>query len=122
MPVDFTNNKKVKTNYEYLQEILKGNDEGLEFLDAYKDEKEKEIEKLEDEVTSKEAAIDEKDTEITNLQEEELHGIIDTRLGAIGDIKWQANNIACQSMMEELDNAISRGVSLIKIENVLRAL
>lgn len=122
MAVDFTNKKKSKTNYEYLKELLAGNNEGLEFLEGFKDEKEKEIEELKDEVANKESEIDEKDTEITNLQEEELHDTIDTNLGATGKIKWQSDNIACQSMMEELENAISRGITIQKIEGILRAL
>jgi|GEM_PF-4701858 len=123
MPVDFTNNKKAKTNYEYLQEILSGNEDGLEFLEGYKGEKDKEIEDLKDDLSSKEAEIDEKDTAITNLEEEQEYAdVIDTRLGATGEIKWQVDNLAAKSMMEELDNAINRGASLLKIENILRAL
>lgn len=123
MSVDFTNKKKAKTNYEYLQEILSGNNEGLEFLEGYRDEKDKEIEDLKNDLSCKDAEIDEKDTTITNLEEEQEYAdVIDTRLGATGEIKWQADNLAAKSMMEELDNAIGRGVSLLKIENVLRSL
>lgn len=122
MSVDLTKNKKEKTNYQYLKDILAGNEEGLEFLEGFRSDYDKVIENLNDEISAKEAEIDEKDTEITNLQEEDLNSRIDTKMGSTGEIKWQADNIACQSMMEELNEAISRGVSIQKIENVLRAL
>lgn len=122
MSIGFTAKRKEKNNYQYLKEILAGNEEGLEFLEAFREDYDKVVEILNDEISSKEAEIDEKDTEITNLMEKDLNCTINTRLGSTGDIKWQADNIACQSLMEELDNAIARGVPLVKIENTLRAL
>lgn len=123
MSVDFTNKKKEKSNYDYLKEALVGNAEGLEFLEGFKDEKQKEIDHLRDEVTAKENEIDERDTTITEMNEKaEYSDVINTRLGSAGDIKWQVDNLAAKSMMEELDGAISRGLSLLKIENILRAL
>lgn len=123
MPVDFTNKKKNKTNYEFLQEILASNEEGLEFLEGFKSEKENEIDTLKDEISTKETEIDDRDSTIKEMEEEwEYSDVIDTKLGANGDIKWEADNLAAKSMMEELDNAIRRGIPLMNIENILRQL
>lgn len=123
MPVDFTNKKKEKSNYDYLKEALVGNTEGLEFLEGFKSDYEKVVENLTDEISKKDEEIDEKDTTITEMgREAEYFEEVDTRLGANDNIRFDAPNLAAKNMMEELQNAIHRGISLVKIENILRAL
>lgn len=40
----------------------------------------------------------------------------------IGEIRYSTGSIPLKTMMEELEAAISRGIPILKIENVLRAL
>ena len=47
---------------------------------------------------------------------------IKTGNGPAENIRWSAPNLAHKTMMEELDGAISRGITVQKIENILRAL
>lgn len=123
MSVDFTNKKKEKTNEDYLKEILSGNDEGLEFLLGFKKDYENLLEDLQDELNEKKIKIDENDDIIRELNDSaDYEDVIDTRMGGLEGIRWSAPNLSAKLMMEELNEAISRGVSLMKIGNVLRSL
>ena len=124
MPVFTKENEK--TNVDYLRELIKGNDEANEFLDAIKDELDganELIKGLEDDIKTLESDKHELKTEIVNLEEEkEYEDVIDTNMGPKEYIRWEAPNLAAKSMMEELGQAISMGIPLLKIEGVLRAL
>lgn len=131
-----------KTNIDYLRHILNtlGNlmgennyKESIEWLDAIQTELDVVKEKLEaaeklltdkeDEITGLEEDIANQKTELKEQQEQaEYEDSIDTGMGKKEDIRWEAPNLACKTMMEELGEAISRGITVQKIENVLRAL
>lgn len=121
-----SNKKQQKSNVEYLRDYIAGNDEANEFLNAIESElsqKDEEISSLESDNHFNDLKINDLENEIETLEEEkEYEDTIDTKMGTKEAIRWQAPNQACKTMMEELDNAISRGVPLLKIENVLRAL
>jgi hypothetical protein len=119
MPVDFTKDTK-KTNVQYLRELITvGHEERIEFLESIETElvkKDERILELEGELA------DAVDTEEKESAEAEYTDVIDTKMGNNESIRFSAPNLACQTMMDELESAIDRGVSLLKIENVLRAL
>lgn len=127
--------KKEKTNVDYLRHILDtlGNlmgadnyKESIEWLDAIQDElnvAKSVVTDKEDEITSLEEDTSNLKTELNEKEEEsEYEDSIDTKMGKAENIRWSAPNLACKTMMEELGEAISRGVQVQKIENVLRAL
>ena len=121
MPVDFT--KKEKTNYEYLEDILNGNEEALEFLEGYKQDNDRALELLNEEIEELEDEVKCKGKELLEIQEEaEYEDEIKTGNGPSESIRWSAPNLAHKTMMEELDSAIGRGIPVQKIENILRSL
>lgn len=117
--------KKKKTNFDYLSELIESHlapakqDEAKEFLEAINNE----YVDMKDELKSKEDELDNKQTEIQELEEDiSYSNKIETNLGSQGVISWSVDNISCKSMMEELGNAISRGITITEIENALRTL
>ena len=114
-----------KTNIEYLRDIIEkhvgetNKDEALEFLEAI----ENDYNDLKDEKVSEETRADEAETALQNIKDDaEYTSVINTGMGSNDNIRWDAPNISAKTMMEELAEAIGRGVPLLKIENVLRAL
>lgn len=134
--------KKEKTNIDYLRHILDtlGNligennyKESIEWLDSIQaeldvaKEKAEAAERLatdkEDEVTTLEDDISNLKTELKEkVEQADYEDTINTQMGNGENIRWEAPNLACKTMMEELGEAIGRGVQVQKIENVLRAL
>lgn len=110
--------KKKKTNSDYLRELIEKHIEG-----ANKDEALEFLEAIDNEVSDLRGAIkDLEDAAELEGEEPEYKNKIETNFGSKGVIKWTVDNILCRSMMEELDDAIRRGVPVLKIENLLRAL
>ena len=108
-----------KTNIEYLRDIIDmhigqaNKDEALEFLESIETDQSE----LKDEIKDLEDKLEYGDDD-----EPEYDCEIDVRMGANDNLYWKCNNMAGKQMMEELGEAIGRGIPLLKIENVLRAL
>lgn len=117
MPVDFTNKRKEKTNYEYLRDMLKGNEEGIEFLEGFDKEMKNIIEEKETRITDLEIELD-----AAEGKEPEYDNDTDIGFGFKESLRWSAHNLSVKSMMEELENCFERNLNPQQIEAVLRAL
>jgi predicted nucleic acid-binding Zn-ribbon protein len=89
----------MKTNMDYLKELIEGNEEALEFWEAVRDE----ITDLNDEVSNLEEEVEDKESKITKLENEllntEFEGeVIDC---GIGTIEYRTDNLKLQSIMED---------------------
>lgn len=122
-----------KTNIDYLRHILNtlGNlmgennyKESIEWLDAIQEElvaSKNRMTDMEDEITVLENNIDELKNELREAEEEpEYANEIDA---GIGYIKYDADALPLQSLMETLDEKLNlKKISPLKIENLLNAL
>jgi hypothetical protein len=113
MPADLTKDTK-KTNYMYLRDSIKDNEEAIEFLEAF----DKEMKTI----------IEDKDETIRNLELELDDATVEKRAFSnqietgMEPLNWDCDNIAIQSMMEELGEALGRSKTPLNIENILRAI
>lgn len=126
-----------KTNIDYLRKILDtfGNlmgennyVESIEWLDAIQSELDvanekvevlgKNVEQYKKEASDWEDDYQECNQKLTECQDTQPVGLI--RAGT-GDIRWEADNIQLQGLMEVLEEKIKRHTPL-KIENILTAL
>lgn len=115
--------KDLQEEYKEFLEAAEGQFQEIEKEAKRAESMESEIENLKDELSTVESERDNLQNEVRELEEEkEYSDRIDTKLGPQGEIQWSVDNISCKSMMEELDNAIHRGIPILKIENVLRAI
>lgn len=89
-------NKTKKTNYDYVKEFLKGNDEALEFLEALQTDNDFKLKKLQD--RNVELA-----GEVAELEIAEDMASLETIDFGIGILEYkEPDNIKLQSFMEEL--------------------
>lgn len=84
----------MKTNEQYLRELIKDNDEAIEFLDALMEEKNDRIYELKE-------ACEANDSEISELKEE-LTGYLSVNLGLDTlQYKLERGNLHIQSQLEQ---------------------
>lgn len=111
-----------KTNIEHLRDLIKDNNEAIEFLDAIQEELENEkaaSDNFKDEVRYLESAKNELENEISYLKEEmECNNFIKTPQGII---KWEADNLQHIAILEALSEKIN-SKSPIEIEAAINAL
>lgn len=105
---------KEKTNIDYLRECIKGNDEANEFLDGIVAEHSRDISHLNHKINGLKEQLDEEQPEA------EYANAIDA---GIGEIKWEADALPLQSLMETLCEKLNlKKINPLKIENLLNAL
>lgn len=100
--------KKEKTNYDHLVDLLKDNDEALEFLGAMKSELDEAIKDADDNLDSAkvwEERWNDANSEIADLQDTELGSEIDC---GIGKITYETDNMVLDQVMEALAENIKR--------------
>ncbi len=114
---------KEKTNVDYLRELIKGNEEANEFLDAIVNDQSRLISEIEYASETELDLNDEISTlkgEIRDLEGKNYRNYIDAGIGNIG---WEADALPLQSLMETLDENLNlKKISPLKIENLLNAL
>lgn len=105
-----------KSNIDYLREQIKGNDEANEWLDAIS----KELDEAKGSVNLESAVAESLRGELDGF--ECGYGLSNTLDAGMGEINWQSDSPQLESMMEELGEAIDRGIIPVDIEGILRAL
>lgn len=118
MPVDFTNKKTEKTNYQYLREAIGDNAEAIEFLEGFDGEMKRLLEEKDDKIKELELELDDAPDEDEVSYDNET----DLGFGMKEPLWWSAPNIAVSSMMEELENCFKRNITAQQVEDALRSL
>jgi len=90
----------MKSNMDYLKELIEDNDEALEFLEAMEKEHTEEVDGLKDELVDKDEEISDLKSELSEAAEE-VEDYEDIDCG-IGVIKYKTDNLKLQSIMEDL--------------------
>ena len=91
------------TNAHHLRELIKDNEEALEFLNAIENEYKRELDKLNDEIYLKDQKILELRSELEYAKEEADISHFEIIDCGIGDILYKIpENLKLQTIMEEL--------------------
>src|ERR1700753_1428100 len=103
-----------KSNAFYLRELIKGNDEANEWLDAL----ETEIVDLKETISAQRRELIELEDQYAEDADTSLSYSIDV---GIGTIEWQADNLQLQGLMQELGDKVKVHTPL-KIMDILSTL
>lgn len=91
----------MKSNMEYLKELIEGNDEALEFLEAIENEHTDEVDDLKSQIKDKDKEISDLKSDLEDAKEEADMSYFEVIDCGIGTIEYSTDNLKLQSIMED---------------------